>query len=121
MNELTYWNQLIAKSASRFFLLAQLARRPMHGYELATSIASDSNRCCTPTDAMIYPAIQEMSKAGLIACQVETHGGRKRKVCSLTPTGWEVYRTAAAAWANALPALHEAVEGAHSTEKEPKT
>ena len=64
------------------------------------------------TDAMIYPAIKEMTAAGLIACREEVIGGRKRKVCELTDQGWQAYRTAARAWANALPGITNAVAGA---------
>jgi len=112
MRNTDYWNQLIAKSASRFFFLASLARRPMHGYELAREITDCCNGCCTPTDAMIYPAIKEMTAAGLITCTEEVSGGRKRKVCELTDSGWQAYRTAAKAWANALPGITNAVAGA---------
>jgi PadR family transcriptional regulator PadR len=109
MNDPKYWNDLIARSASRFFFLAGLARKPMHGYELAKTIASDCNNCCTPSDAMIYPAIRDMTRAGLIDCEEEVHEGRTRKVCRLTEAGWEAYRAAALAWAEALPALERAV------------
>jgi len=109
MNDPKYWNDLIARSASRFFFLASLARKPMHGYELARTIASDCNHCCTPTDAMIYPAIRDMTRAGLIACEEEVHEGRTRNVCRLTDQGWAAYRAAALAWREALPSLERAV------------
>jgi DNA-binding PadR family transcriptional regulator len=116
-----YWNKLIAKSATRFFLLACLARKSMHGYELSRAIADDCNQCCTPTDAMIYPTIKELSEAGLIVCHEEVESGRRRKVCSLTGPGREAYRAAAAAWARVLPALDEAVAGAGSSPTSPSS
>ena len=82
-----YWNALIAKGASRFFLLAALAERPRHGYDLARSIALSCQDCCSPTDAMIYPALKELTQEGLIVCRREVVDGRTRKVCSLTPAG----------------------------------
>lgn len=105
-----YWNSLIAKSASRFFLLASLAHKPMHGYKLAKAIAGGCGNCCTPTDAMIYPAIRELSEAGLIVCEPEHHGGRKRNVCHLTEAGHQAYRTAAESWGRVLPYLSTAVQ-----------
>ena len=110
MNDQKYWNDLIAKSASRFFLLASLARNPMHGYGLAREIARACDDCCTPTDAMIYPAIREMTEAGLITCREEKQGGRTRNVCALTEAGWAAYRAASEAWTRVLPGLVEAVE-----------
>ena len=110
MKDQKYWNNLIAKSASRFFLLASLARSPMHGYRLAKVIAQGCDNCCTPTDAMIYPTIKEMTEAGLISCREEKQGGRIRKVCELTETGRKAFRTAAEAWGRVLPSLTTAVE-----------
>jgi DNA-binding PadR family transcriptional regulator len=109
MNEQKYWNDLIGKSASRFFLLASLAREPMHGYELSKAIARACNNCCTPTDAMIYPALNEMASSGLVHCREEKQGRRTRKICELTPAGWRAFRSAALAWQRALPALAVAV------------
>ena len=107
-----YWSDLIAKGATRFFLLARLARKPMHGYELARDIAECCNGCCAPTDAMIYPTIKEMVQNGLISCIQETVGGRVRKVCTLTDAGHEALRTAARSWQRALPGLQNAVADA---------
>jgi DNA-binding PadR family transcriptional regulator len=105
-----YWNGLISKGASRFLLLAALAERPRHGYELAQAIAAGCGDCCSPTDAMIYPAIRELSEAGLIACRDEVEGGRRRRVCTLTPAGREAFRVASESWSLALPALRRAVK-----------
>jgi len=104
-----YWSDLIAKSASRFFLLSSLARKPMHGYELARDIAGCCNGCCKPTDAMIYPTLKELIESGLISCTKEKVGGRVRKVCALTDAGHEALRAAARSWRRVLPGLHGAV------------
>ncbi|NNF08392.1 MAG: PadR family transcriptional regulator [Candidatus Eisenbacteria bacterium] len=105
----TYWHNLMGKSVSRFFLLACLARKPMHGYELAKEIAIACNQCCSPSDAMIYPAIRELKLAGLITTHEEKLGGRVRKICSLTPEGHRAYQTAAKVWGAILPGLNDTV------------
>ena len=109
--ETTYWDSLIGKSTMRFFLLACLAERPMHGYELAKEISGCCGGCCTPTDAMIYPAIKDLRTAGLITCEPKQDGGRTRNVCSLTLAGREAYKTAASSWQRFLPHIQEAVNG----------
>ena len=48
-----YWEMLINRSVSRFFLLAALHQRAMHGYELAKAISGACRGCCEPSDAMI--------------------------------------------------------------------
>jgi len=99
-----YWDRLGRKSVLRFFLLAALHERPMHGYGIAGSVAG----CCEggrPTDAMIYPALKELQEGGYVACEVEPVGGRQRKVCRLTGRGEQAYAAAAKAWLKFLPHL----------------
>jgi len=104
-----YWEMLINRSVSRFFLLAALHRRAAHGYELAKAIAEACRGCCEPSDAMIYPALRDLLEGGYVECIVEARGARQRKVCCLTEKGQEAYRAAATAWQSIIPALRQAV------------
>ena len=108
----TYWEMLINRSVQRFFLLAALHRRAMHGYELARAIKNACGGCCEPTDAMVYPALRDLIEGGQVECREETVSGRRRKVCRLTDAGEEAYRQAAGAWQRIMGPLHEAVETA---------
>ena len=107
-----YWEMLINRSVSRFFLLAALNQRAMHGYELAKAISAACEGCCEPSDAMIYPALRDQMEGGYVDCLVEAQGARQRKVCRLTEKGQEAYRAAAASWQSIIPALHRAVTDA---------
>ena len=109
-----YWERSVSRSACRFFLLACLQQRPMHGYEVGKAIRRATQACCEPTDAMIYPALRELMEQGLITCRAEQVGGRRRKVCSLTPRGDEAYRAAARVWGRLLPGIHEAITRGNS-------
>ena len=109
LSKAAYWEMLINRSASRLFLLAALSERPMHGYELGRAIARACDGCCEPTDAMIYPAIRDLTEGGYMVCEVETQGGRQRKVCRLTDKGQEAFRAAAEAWGRILPHIEEVV------------
>lgn len=104
-----YWEMLIRRSVARFFLLATLHRRAMHGYELAKAIGE---ACCQPSDAMIYPALHDLLKGGYVEYLVEAHGGRQRKVHRLTEKGEEAYRVAAAAWQRIIPSVQQAAVAA---------
>jgi DNA-binding PadR family transcriptional regulator len=106
-----YWESLIKKSVSRYFLLGMLAGKPMHGYELAGSIETCCEGWSRPTTGMIYPTIKELLESGHIECVEEMIGGRQRKVCHLTESGREAYRAAARTWARVLPFLAQSVEG----------
>jgi PadR family transcriptional regulator PadR len=107
--EKDYWEMLINRSAARLFMLAALSERPMHGYELARAIKEACGGCCEPTDAMIYPSIHDLTEKGYLHCDVETRGGRQRKVCRLTEKGQEAFRAAAEAWGRFLPHIEEAI------------
>ena len=74
-----YWENLIKKSVSRYFLLGMLAERPMHGYELAASIESCCEGWSKPTSGMIYPTIKEMTESGHIKCREGSNRGAAQK------------------------------------------
>jgi DNA-binding PadR family transcriptional regulator len=112
MKEPEYWDMQIKRSVSRLFLLAVLAKRPMHGYEIAREMREACQGCCDPTDAMIYPALRELQENGLVECRPERVGGRERKVCALTEEGLDSFRLAARAWGRVIPYLAQAVEAA---------
>jgi DNA-binding PadR family transcriptional regulator len=109
-----YWENLIKKSVSRYFLLGMLNERPMHGYEIAKAIEGCCEGWCKPTDGMIYPTLKELEDGGYIDCASEVIGGRKRKVCQLTPRGEGAYKAAARVWSSVLPYINSSVKNALS-------
>ena len=104
-----YWEMLIKKSVSRYLLLDMLAKRPMHGYEIASSIEACCDAWCRPTAGMIYPTIKDLVNDGYIECDDAVVNGRLRKTCRLTESGRAAYRTAAKVWASVLPYLGQSV------------
>src|SRR3972149_969204 len=111
LTDKAYWRMLASRGTGRFLVLAALFERPRHGYELARAITVACDGCCEPSDAMIYPAIKELTEGGYVVCRSEMQGNRQRNVCELTDRGRAAYRAAAEAWNLVLPALHDAVEG----------
>lgn len=113
-----YWDTAILRAAGRLLMLAAFDDRPGHGYDIARRLTGICGDWCTPSPAMIYPAIRELEAAGLIACEAQWQGARERRVCSLTVEGREALRVGVAAWGRFLPAMasvlaeHGAVPGA---------
>ena len=105
-----YWENLIKKSASRYFLLGMLFRKPMHGYEIAKTIEDCCEGWCKPTDGMIYPTLKETLPGGYLECVEESPGGRTRKICLLTPRGEEALAAGARTWQKILPSLERTVQ-----------
>ena len=118
METQAYWDMLINRSACRFFLLAALAREPMHGYQIAKTVEEATGACCSPSAAMIYPALRELVERGYIVCEVERTGARERNVCTLTPKGRRAYQEAARSWQRILPFLQQATDAAFSPAEE---
>ena len=111
-----YWEMLIRRSLSRFFMLRALFEQPCHGYQLKEAVRAACEGCCDPTDAMIYPAIKELVEQGYVETRTETQGARERKVCTLTPRGEDAYKAAAAALGAVLPHIKTAVDLAEGIE-----
>ncbi|WP_078316111.1 PadR family transcriptional regulator [Mycobacterium sp. D16Q16] len=70
----------------RAAILALLAERPMHGYEMIREIAERSNNIWRPSPGSVYPTLQLLVDEGLI---VEAEGSGSRKQFDLTAEGRE--------------------------------
>jgi DNA-binding PadR family transcriptional regulator len=79
-------------------VLALLAERPMHGYEMITELEARTGGIWRPSPGSIYPTLQLLEDEGLIVS--EESGGRRR--FTLTDTG----RTEAEAAGDAAPWEH---------------
>src|SRR5579871_5934138 len=85
----------LSASDLQLILLAQLANRPAHGYELIKSLEDHSHGLYVPSPGMIYPALTYLEEIGFAS--VEMEGTKKRY--SLTEAGrshYEQNRDAAA-------------------------
>jgi DNA-binding PadR family transcriptional regulator len=82
----------------RLLLLAMIAERPRHGYELIKAIEERFGGSYTPSPGVIYPTLSWLDDMGYAAIQVE-EAGRKRY--SITAEG-EAFLVANRAAADAL-------------------
>jgi DNA-binding PadR family transcriptional regulator len=105
-----YWNGIIKMCLSKFFILRVLYTQPMHGYEIARTVAEVTRGCCTPTEGTIYPVLREFEEGGYVTSAIEIAGGRERKVYTLTPKGKEAFRVAVEAWREVTNYILEAIE-----------
>lgn len=93
-----YWNGIIKMGLSKFFILRVLSERPMHGYEIAQTVAEVTKGCCTPTEGTIYPVLREFELGGYVEAYVEVVRGRERRVYTLTGKGRLAFKTGVEAW-----------------------
>ncbi len=69
----------------RSAILALLAERPMHGYEIIAELSERTEGLWRPSPGSIYPTLQLLEDEGLISVQSDDAGGKKR--FSLTEEG----------------------------------
>ena len=117
MRDEAYWENLVKRSLCRFLLLGQLAKGPVHGYQLNLAIRDACQGCCEPTEAMVYSTMKELVAGGYVGCRMEEHQGRQRRVCWLTGKGQDAFRAAGLVWRKMLPTVEEAVGQALSSQE----
>jgi len=87
-------------------ILKLVSERPMHGYALMKEIERITGMSWKPSPGSIYPTLQELQDAGLVAQREE---GRKR-VYELTPHGAEVLAAALEQVRAAIVTLQNLIE-----------
>ena len=88
----------ILKGHLDVLLLAALADGPRHGYAVKEALRDGSGgRFDLPTGT-VYPALHRLERAGLIASDWQTVGGRRRRAYHLTPSGHAALGEQRAVW-----------------------
>lgn len=76
----------VGRGEVRTAVLALLAERPMHGYQIIREIEERSGGSWKPSAGSVYPTLQLLADEGLISAE-ESNG---RKIYALTDAGREV-------------------------------
>ncbi len=72
----------------RHAILSHIYLTPMHGYRLR-QVASRHSWIYPIKHSSIYPALHDLERDGLVSHHSEVHGGRARKIYSITDAGRE--------------------------------
>jgi len=105
MEDPKYWEMLIKRGLSRFFMLCVLNQGPLHGYNFAKQIENCSCNCCAPTPGTVYPVLEEMVKDKYLRVKKKVVSGRTRKIYTLTQKGKKAYQAAVKSWRKLMPGL----------------
>ena len=98
-----YWRALANQSLIRFFILKALKDRDLHGYLLIEEIKEISDGFCSPSESTLYPALNQMLKAGLLQNTVSEV--KTRKTYRITDEGKLAFKTAAKVWNEIVPKI----------------
>jgi DNA-binding PadR family transcriptional regulator len=74
---------MVRRGEIRPLILAVLASKPMHGYEVITELEAQSGGRWRPSAGSVYPTLQQLADEGLVTSE-ETDG---RRVYALTDEG----------------------------------
>jgi DNA-binding PadR family transcriptional regulator len=82
---------------TRAAILALLAERPMHGYEIIQELEQRTGGVWRPSPGSVYPTLQLLEDEGLVTS--EESGGRRRFTLTETGRGEAAEATRQAPWA----------------------
>lgn len=96
----------LIKGTLSLLILSLLSRRPMYGYEIATTVARDTGGAFQWKEGSLYPALHRLERDGLIRSAWQgSPGVRRRKYYDLTDGGRDALREKTDCWGR----LHSAV------------
>jgi DNA-binding PadR family transcriptional regulator len=97
----------IKRGSAELAVLAVLAERPLHGYEIAKQIREHTDGVITFDVAALYPVLYSMEARGwLQAYWEETPAGRRRRCYRLTPEGRKRLKPLRQEWREFFRALN---------------
>ena len=92
-------------------LLAVLRGSPGHGYALSERLVARSGGALAVPDGSLYPALQRLERAGLVASSWGTADGRRRRVYARTAAGRKHAEAAAREWRAFSTAVDRVIGG----------
>jgi DNA-binding PadR family transcriptional regulator len=114
LTEVSYWKAVINIGFTKILVLKILAEGRNHGYGILKELESLTCGCCIPTLGTIYPILKELTQHGYadVSEDQPLKGAQKRRVYTLTPSGFEAYRVALDVWRSSIPCISRAIGGA---------
>lgn len=79
-------------------LLSVLEPGPLHGYAVIEALRAGSGGTLELPTGTVYPALHRLERAGLVASNWQTVGGRRRRAYHLTATGRAALHEQRAVW-----------------------
>ncbi|GLX93204.1 PadR family transcriptional regulator [Herbidospora galbida] len=68
-------------------LLSVVEHEPLHGYAIIEALRERSGGALDVPTGTVYPALRRLERAGFLASEWATVGGRKRRTYRLTDSG----------------------------------
>jgi DNA-binding PadR family transcriptional regulator len=95
----------VLKGHLDLLLLAALAERPGHGYELVERLRDRSDGAFDLSEGTVYPALYRLERAKLLRSRWAIVGGRRRRIYSVTHAGRRELETQRRDWTTFATAM----------------
>ncbi|HLC76899.1 MAG TPA: helix-turn-helix transcriptional regulator [archaeon] len=76
-------------NTTKYFLLNELRRKSMHGYEIITALGKITGK--KPSPSQIYPVLSKMKSLDYVTVKVKSEGKKKMKFYTLTKSGRQMH------------------------------
>jgi PadR family transcriptional regulator len=93
-------------------LLAAVSAEPAHGYGLVVRLRDLTGGALDLPEGTIYPALYRLERAGLVASEWRTVGGRRRRIYRLSEAGRSALAEQVRDWRRFSEAIDVVVEEA---------
>jgi len=105
----------LKKGSTELLILALIADRPRHGYDIGKRIEERSGGRLSLRVASLYPMLVRLESRGYIRGRwVERPGERRRRYWRLTTSGRRMLERERATWKEFMAAVNAVVEGGHA-------
>jgi PadR family transcriptional regulator PadR len=106
------------KGTLSLLILSMLSRKPMYGYELASTVHKCTEGAFTFREGSLYPSLHKMQAEGLVEGQWEEGAssdgpGRKRRYYHITDKGRALLAEKRQSWAELCLAVNRVLEDPH--------
>jgi len=101
----------LLKGTLSLLIMSLLSRKPMYGYELATTVGLDTHGAFEWKEGSLYPALHKLEKEGLIRSKWQGKPGtRRRKYYHLTEAGRKELAQKSESWNQLCRAVGQVLE-----------
>jgi DNA-binding PadR family transcriptional regulator len=111
----------IRKGSTRTLILALLLEEPMYGYQIARELERRSDGYFGVGEGLLYPALHQMERAGLLTSEWRARGKRRRRYYAITAEGRNWLSESGAVWRKFIAHLERLMRetGAWADEDDP--
>ena len=107
----------LIKGTISFLILSLLARKPMYGYQIASTIKEQTNGVLLWKEGTLYPNLHKLEKDGLLRARWEgAPGTRRRKYYHITQVGLDSLPGKKQVWAKLCEAVNVVLERSNETD-----